>query len=167
MNPLTITTRGDCEVVLTRVFDAPRALVFDALTTPSLLERWYGPTDWSLVVCEIDLRAGGAWRFVVRRPDGKQIGQRGIYRDVVRGERLVYSESWEDWDAGETLVTTELTEENATTTFTSSVIFPSKEVRDIVVKNGLGRGAAQSYDKLDALVGGRAILQQGPPSLLP
>jgi uncharacterized protein YndB with AHSA1/START domain len=147
-NTLTIATRGDREVVWTRVFQAPATLVFDALTTPSLLERWWGPSDWVLDVCDIDLRVGGAFRFVVRRPDGKAIGQRGVYRELVRGERLVYSESWEDWDAGETLVTTTLAEEAGATTFTSSILFPSREVRDTVVKNGLGSGAAQSYDKL-------------------
>ena len=145
---LTITTPTDREVVLTRVFDAPRALVFEALTTPALLARWYGPIDWTLAVCDIDLRVGGAWRFVVKRPDGKAIGQRGVYNEIVPGERLVYSESWEDWDAGETLVTTMLTERNGITTFSSTILFPSREVRDTVVKSGLERSASQSYDKL-------------------
>lgn len=145
---LTITTPTDREVVLTRAFDAPRTLVFEALTTPKLLARWYGPVDWTLDVCYIDLRVGGAWRFVVKRPDGKAIGQRGVYREIVPGERLVYSESWEDWDAGETLVTTTLTEHNGVTTFSSTILFPSREVRDTVVKSGLERGAAQSYAKL-------------------
>jgi uncharacterized protein YndB with AHSA1/START domain len=122
--------------------------VFEALTTPALLARWYGPVDWTLDVCDIDLRVGGKWRFVVKRPDGKAIGQKGIYREIVPGERLVYSESWEDWAAGETLVTTTPTEHNGTTTFSSTILFPSKEVRDTVVKSGLKRGAAQSYDKL-------------------
>ena len=151
MNPaatVDITTPTDREVVLTRMFDAPRALVFDALTTPELLKRWYGPTGWSLVICDIDLCVGGRWRYVVRRPDGKEIGQKGIYREIVRGERIVNTESWEDWDAGETLVTTILTENNGKTTFTSTILFPSKEVRDTVVKNGLNRGATETYDKL-------------------
>jgi uncharacterized protein YndB with AHSA1/START domain len=148
LNALTVTTPTDREVVLSREFNAPRSLVFDALTTQPLLERWYGPTDWTLVVCDIDLRPGGAFRFVVRRPDGKEIGQRGVYREVVPGERLAYSESWEDWDAGETLVTTTLTEVDGTTIFTSRIVFPSREVRDTVVGSGLGKGAGQSYDKL-------------------
>jgi uncharacterized protein YndB with AHSA1/START domain len=143
-----ITTPTDREVVLTRVFDAPRGLVFDALTTPDLLKRWYGPTGWSLVVCDIDLRVGGHWRYVVRRPDGKEIGQKGVFREIVRGERIVNTESWEDWDAGETLVTTMLEENNGKTTFTSTILFPSKEVRDTVVKNGLNRGATETYERL-------------------
>jgi uncharacterized protein YndB with AHSA1/START domain len=147
-----ITTPSDREVVLTRVFDAPRALVFDALTTPDLLKRWYGPTGWSLVVCDIDLRVGGRWRYVVRRPDGKEIGQKGVYREIARSERIVNTESWEDWDAGETLVTTVLTEVNGKTTFSSTIVFPSKEVRDTVVKNGLTRGVTETYDKLAAVL---------------
>jgi uncharacterized protein YndB with AHSA1/START domain len=151
MNPaatVDITTPTDREVVLTRIFDAPRALVFDALTTPELLKRWYGPTGWSLVICDIDLCVGGRWRYVVRRPDGKEIGQKGVYREIVRGERIVNTESWEDWNAGETLVTTILTENDGKTTFTSTILFPSKEVRDTVVKNGLSQGVTDSYNKL-------------------
>jgi uncharacterized protein YndB with AHSA1/START domain len=147
-----ITTPSDREVVLTRVFDAPRALVFDALTTPDLLKRWYGPTGWSLVVCDIDLRVGGRWRYVVRRPDGKEIGQKGVYREIARSERIVNTESWVDSDAGETLVTTVLTEVNGKTTFSSTIVFPSKEVRDTVVKNGLTRGVTETYDKLAAVL---------------
>ena len=86
---LTITTPTDRELVVTRVFDAPRALVFAAFTTPELLKRWYGPDGWSMVICEIDLRTGGAWRFVSRRPNGKEVGQHGIYREIVAPERIV------------------------------------------------------------------------------
>ena len=146
--PVHITTPSDREVMLTRVFDAPGALVFDALTKPELLRRWYGPSGWSLEVCDIDLRVGGAWRFVVRRPDGKAFGQLGVYREIVRGARLVNTESWEDWDPGETLVTTVLTEKAGKTTLTSTMLFPSQEVRDVVVKGGLQSGATQSYEKL-------------------
>ena len=89
---LQVTTPSERELVMTRVFDAPRNLVFDALTKPELIRRWYGPRGWSLAVCEIDLRVDGAWRFVSRRPDGKEIGQRGVYREIVRPERIVNTE---------------------------------------------------------------------------
>jgi uncharacterized protein YndB with AHSA1/START domain len=145
---LRITTPTDREVVLMRVFDAPRQLVFDALTRPELIRRWYGPSGWSLEVCEIDLKVGGRWHFVVRRPDGKAFGQLGVYREIVPAERLVNTESWEDWDPGETLVTTVLVERGGKTTFTSTMLFPSQEVRDTVLKGGLERGANESYDKL-------------------
>jgi uncharacterized protein YndB with AHSA1/START domain len=156
---LTITTPTDRDVVLTRVFDAPRHLVFDALTKPELLKRWYGPSGWSLVVCEVDLRVGGRWRFVVHRPDGKAIGQRGVYREIVAGERLVNTESWEDWEPGETLVTTVLVEQGGKTTLTSTVRFPSQEVRDTILESGLAHGATEGYDKLAEML---ASVRQGP-----
>src|SRR5262245_47104876 len=148
MGSLTIATPSDREVMLKRLFAATASSVFDALTQPKRLRRWYGPAGWTLVMCEIDLRVGGAWHFVVQRPDGKRIGQLGVYREIVQNERIVNTESWEDWDAGETLVTTVLTKHEGKTTFQCTILFPSKEVRDTVVKAGLGEGAEQSYNKL-------------------
>jgi uncharacterized protein YndB with AHSA1/START domain len=145
---LQLATPSEREVVLTRGFDAPRNLVFDALTKPELLKRWYGPSGWSLVICDIDLKVGGAWRFVSRRPDGKEIGQRGVYREIVPSERLVNTESWEDWNPGECLVTVVLNEQGGKTTLTSTVLFPSQEVRDKVLKSGMEPGAAATYDRL-------------------
>ena len=149
---LEISTPTDREVVLKRTFDASRALVFEALTTPELLKRWYGPTGWTLILCEIDLKVGGKWHFVVQRPDGKKIGQKGVYHEVISPERIVNTESWEDWDPGETLVTTTLVEVDKKTTLTSTSLFPSKEVRDIILKSGLDDGAKQSYDRLAQLL---------------
>jgi uncharacterized protein YndB with AHSA1/START domain len=145
---LKITTPSARELVMTRAFDAPRTLVFGALTRPELLRRWCGPVGWSLVVCEIDLRVGGAWRFVSQRPDGKQVGQHGIYREVVPPERLVNTESWEDWNPGEVLVTAVLAERDGGTTLTSTILFPTQEVRDALIKSGMTSGAAEAYDKL-------------------
>jgi len=154
-----ITTPTDREVEIKRVFDAPRNLVFDALTQPDLLRRWYGPSGWTLVVCDIDLKVDGAFRLVSRRPDGKQIGQRGVYREVAAPERLVNTESWEDWDPGESLVTTTLSERDGRTTLISRVLFPSQEVRDIVLKAGMKHGATEGYDKLAGLLG-HVMLEQ-------
>lgn len=153
---LNVTTPTERELVMTRVFNAPRHLVFDALTKPELIQRWYGPVGWSLVVCEIDLRVDGAWRFVSRRPDGKQIGQRGVYREIVAPERLVNTESWEDWNPGELLVTTILVEHAGTTTLTMTSLFPSQEVRDMLIKSGMTSGAAETYDKLAACLASMA-----------
>lgn len=150
---VTIATPTDREVVMTRTFDAPARMVFDALTTPQLLRRWYGPTGWTLDVCEVDLRVGGGWRFVSRRPDGKAIGQRGVYVEIDPGRRLVNTESWEDWDAGETLVTTVLTEHDGKTTYTSTILFPSRQVRDTVLKSGLEQSAEQLYARLATVLG--------------
>ena len=155
---LQITTPTDREVVVTRAFDAPRRLVFDALTRPELLERWYGPRGWTLVVCEIDLRVGGAFHFVSRRADGKDIGQRGEYREIVPPERLVNTEWWEDWNAGEVLVTTLLVEQAEKTTLTTTMLYPSKEVRDTILNSGLKHGAAELYDKLDEYLSSVSLL---------
>jgi uncharacterized protein YndB with AHSA1/START domain len=154
---LKVTTPTERELVMTRVFDAPRRLVFDAFTKPELLRRWYGQEGWSLVVCEVDLKVGGAFRFVSRRPEGKDVGQHGIYREIVPPERFVYSESWEDWNPGEVLVTTVLVEEHGRTTLTSTILFPSREVRDLLVKSGMTRGAVEIYDRLAELLASIAL----------
>ena len=148
---LQVTTPSDREVVLTRVFDAPRELVYDALTKPELLKRWFGPRGWSLVVCEVDLRVGGAWRFVLRGPDGSEMGMRGVYRELVRPERTVHTESFDDYP-GESVVTGVLVERDGKTTLTGTVLYESKEIRDAVIGSGMEHGAAESYDKLAELL---------------
>ncbi|GAA3445378.1 SRPBCC family protein [Planomonospora venezuelensis] len=146
---LTVTTPADTEIVLTRRFAAPRRLVFDAWTRPELLRRWYGARGWNLVVCEVDLRVGGAWRFVSRGPGGEEMGSRGVYREVAPPGRLVFTESYDDrWFPGETLVTTVLTEQGGTTTLTGTLTFPSREVRDAVLASPMERGVGESCDRL-------------------
>jgi uncharacterized protein YndB with AHSA1/START domain len=105
-----------------------------------------------MVVCEVDLRVGGAFRFVWRGPGGAGMGQRGVYREIAPPERLVHTESFEDGDSGESLVTTVLVERGGKTTLTSTVLYPSQEIRDAVLSSGMERGVAQSYDKLAELV---------------
>jgi len=97
---LQVTTPTEREIVMTRVFDAPRSLVFDALTKPELLKRWFGPRGWSLGVCEVDLKVGGTWRFVWRGPDGTEWGMHGAYREIVPPERLVHTETFDDLPGG-------------------------------------------------------------------
>ena len=152
-----IATPTDREVVVTRVFDAPRQLVFDALTRPELLKRWLFAPDRSLAICEIDLRVGGSFHFVFSGPGKKDVGTRGSYQEIVPGERIVNDEWWDDWDAGKTLTTTILVEQDGKTTFTSTMLFPSQEVRDTVLKSGLGHGVRENYDRLDALLAERRI----------
>lgn len=148
---LQVITQGDREVVLTRVFQAPRSKIFDAWTKPELLTRWFGPRGWSLVVCEVDLKVGGEWRFVVRGPDGTDMGMRGVYREIVPPERLVSTETFDDYP-GESLVTTVLVEHDGKTTLTSTVLYESKEIRDAVINSGMEHGAGESYDKLAELL---------------
>lgn len=148
---LQVTTPTDREVVLTRVFDAPRHLVFDAFSKPELLKRWFGPRGWSLVVCEVDLRVGGGFRFVLRGPEGRDMGMRGVYRAIVPPERSVHMESFDDYP-GESQVTSVFVEQDGTTTLTATVVYPSKEVRDAVIHSGMEDGAAESYDRLAELL---------------
>jgi uncharacterized protein YndB with AHSA1/START domain len=148
---LEVTTPTESEIVLTRVFDAPRSLVFDAFTKPELLKRWFGPRGWSLVVCEVDLRVGGAWRFVLRGPDGRDMGMRGVYREISAPDRSVHTESFDDFP-GESVVTTVLLEDRGQTTLRATVRYPSQEIRDAVIKSGMEHGAAESYDKLAELL---------------
>jgi uncharacterized protein YndB with AHSA1/START domain len=140
------------EVAVTRLFHAPRHLVFEALTRPALLKRWMFAPGRTLSVCEVDLRAGGNYRFVFRGPGKKDVGVRGVYREISHPERLVNTEEWEDWDAGETLVTNSLTERAGQTTLTITSRFPSTEVRDAVVAAGLKDNAELVYSALADLL---------------
>jgi uncharacterized protein YndB with AHSA1/START domain len=150
---LKVTLPSDREVLLTRTFDAPRELVWEAFTRPELLKRWFGPRGWSLVVCEVDLRVGGGWRFIMQGPEGQKMGMRGVYREIVRPERSVHVESFDDYP-GESIVTAVFTEQGGKTTLNATVLYPSQEVRDIVIQSGMEHGAAESYDKLaEVLVG--------------
>jgi uncharacterized protein YndB with AHSA1/START domain len=154
---LTVTTPTDTEIVLERAFDAPRHLVFDALTMPEMLVRWYGARGWHLVVCEVDLRVGGTWRFVSRGPDGAVLGQGGVYREIVPPSRLRYTEVFDDQSyAGESLITQILTERGGRTTLTSTVRLPSREARDIVLAYPMADGVGQAYERLDAVLLGRS-----------
>ncbi|MGC4055980.1 MAG: SRPBCC family protein [Paludibaculum sp.] len=148
---LKVTTPTQREIVLTRVFDAPRHLVFDAFTKPELLKRWFGPRGWQLSVCEIDLRVGGTFRFVLRGPDGREMGMRGVYREITPPERSVHMESFDDYP-GESQVTTVLMEDAGRTTLTATILYPSQAIRDIVISTGMEHGAAESYDKLAELL---------------
>jgi uncharacterized protein YndB with AHSA1/START domain len=148
---LKVTIPTDREIVLTRVFDAPRALVFEAFTKPELLRQWFGPRGWSLVVADVDLNVGGTFRFMLRGPDGNDLGMRGIWREIVAPERSVHMESFDDYP-GESQVTTVLTEQQEKTTLTATILYPSKEIRDAVLSSGMEHGAAESYDKLADLL---------------
>jgi uncharacterized protein YndB with AHSA1/START domain len=144
---LNVTTPSDREIRMVRVFDAPRAMVYDAFTKCDLLRRWFGPHGFSLSVCEGDFKVGGGWRFVVRGPDGSEMGMRGKIREMVRPERLVHVETFDDYP-GEALVTTTFAERGGKTTVTINLQYESKQVRDAVVSSGMEHGAAESYDRL-------------------
>jgi uncharacterized protein YndB with AHSA1/START domain len=145
----TFTTPSDREILGTRVVDAPRELVWEAWTNPEHVPNWLlGPDGWTMPVCEIDLRPGGAWHFVWRRSDGTEMEMRGEYREVGPPERLVHTESWGgDWP--ETLNTLILSEEDGKTTMAQTVLYPSKEARDAALATGMKDGASVSFERLD------------------
>ncbi len=145
---LKVTTPADREIVMTRVFDAPRRLVWDAYTSPKHLPHWMlGPEGWTMPVCEVDLRPGGQWHFVWRRSGGSEMGMRGVYKEITPPERLVSTESWGgEWP--ETLNTLVLSEKDGKTTITVTVLYPSKEARDAALQTGMKEGASQSFDRL-------------------
>jgi uncharacterized protein YndB with AHSA1/START domain len=147
------TTPSDREIVLTRLFDAPRQLVFEAMTRPEHVRRWWGNLDerYSMPICEIDLRVGGAWRFVGRGPMG-EYGFHGEYREIVRPERLVFTEIYDPFPDVESVVTSVFAEEGGKTRLTVTALYPSIEVRDSVMQTGMANGAAISYDRLEDLV---------------
>ncbi len=143
----TFTTPSDREIVITRVVDAPRGLVFDAMTNPEHVPHWFGLRSFTLPVCEIDLRPGGAWRYVMRSADGTDMGMSGVYQEVLPPDRLGSTESFDDYP-GESLNTVVLTEKDGKTTITVTVLYESKEIRDAVVASGMQDGAAETYDRL-------------------
>jgi uncharacterized protein YndB with AHSA1/START domain len=151
---VTVTAPGEREIVLTRAFDAPPHLVFAALTRPELVTRWLGARGWNVVDATIDLRVGGAWRFVSSGPGGERMGHGGIYREVVPGERLVYTEEYDDrWYDDEALVRVELVEDPADrTTMTTTLTYPSRTTRDLVLSSPMERGVGEGYERLDELL---------------
>ena len=152
---MELTTRGNREIVMTRVFDAPRHLVFEALTKPELVKRWLlGPDGWSMPVCEIDLRVGGSYRYVWRRDrDGIEMGMGGVYREIAAPERIVATEKFdESWYPGEAVGTFSLIEQGGKTTLTQTVLYESREAREAVLKSGMQSGVDASYNRLAELL---------------
>jgi len=146
----TTSTPSDREIVLTRLFDAPRHLVFEVMTRPEHVKRWWGILDdkHSVTVCEIDLRPGGAWRFVGRGPQGDAEFY-GVYREIDPPGRVVFTEIYAPFPDVESVVTSVLTEEDGKTRLTATCLYPSLEVRDMVLNTGMAGGAAISYDRLE------------------
>ena len=150
---IRVENAGDRELLITRAFNAPRASVFRALTTPALVKRWLlGPGGWTMPVCEIDLTPGGAFRYVWRR-DREEMGVSGTFREIVPPERIVHTEVFnDDWTGGGSLVTTMLDEMNGRTTMSMTIRYASQESRAIALASGMLVGMSATYDRLAALM---------------
>jgi uncharacterized protein YndB with AHSA1/START domain len=150
-----VSTPTDREIRMTRLFDAPRRLVYEAMSKPEHIKRWWGclGDGYSVPVCEVDLRVGGTWRFVNKHPHG-EAAFHGVYRELAPPERIVFTEIFEEYPDTESVVTCVLTEEEGKTRMTVNCLYPSPEVRDMVLKSGMDRGAAISYDRLEEVAKG-------------
>jgi len=152
MKNLQVSTPTDREIVITRTFNAPRRLVFEAMTKPEFMKQWlFGPDGWSFAVCEIDLRVGGSFRYVWRGPDGSEMGMSGIIHEVVPPERIVQTEKFDAYP-NEAVGTLVLIEQAGKTNLTLTMLYDTKETRDAVLKSGMEHGMAAGYDRLERLL---------------
>ncbi len=155
-HPTEVTLPTDCEILVTRVFDMPRSLIFECHTEPELVRRWLlGPPGWTMPICDIDLRVGGGYRYVWRSEEnGREFGFRGRYRELNAPERLVHSERMDEdqGEGGDAICTLVLTEEGGRTTLAYSMVFPTREIRDQALATGMTDGMAASYDRLEQVV---------------
>ena len=158
---LEVTTPSDLEIVMTRMFDAPRHLVWDAMTKPELIRRWlYAPEGWTMTVCEGDAEVGGCFRWAWNGPDGQPaLAIWGVNREVLPPEKIVHTENMEVGGGvplGELQATVILTERDGKTTLHMTLLFPSKDARDGALASGMERGVAAGYDRLDEILAAMA-----------
>ena len=147
-----IAEPGKPTILITRELDAPRDLVFEACSKPELVRRWWGPRNTTLVVCEIDFRVGGAWRYVVRGPDGSEVGFGGVYREIVPVERIVQTSVFDPFPQAESVESCELTALGQRTLLTVTVVHKTVEARDGHVQAGMEGGLQQTHERLDELL---------------
>ncbi len=147
-----VTLPSDREILITREFDAPRDLVFKAMTDPNLIPRWWGPRGYKATVDKMDVRPGGSYRFVIRDPDGRESGFRGEYREVVPPERIVQTFEWEPMAGHISVETATFTEQEGRTLLTVRSLFSSKEDRDGMVQSGMEKGLRETHDRLSELL---------------
>lgn len=153
MQEMTLTTPNDLEIAMSRTFDAPRRLVYKALMNPELVKRWMGGDPWPLVICEIDPVVGGALRYVWRSADGQEMGMSGTFLELVPDEKVVHTEVFDvPWFKGEAIAISELKEHDGQTTFTLTLRYESKEVRDGVLASPMQYGVAKTFDRLAVLL---------------
>jgi uncharacterized protein YndB with AHSA1/START domain len=152
-NRATVELVSDTEILISRAFDAPRDLVFEAMTRPEHVRQWYGCSIMTMTTCEIDLRVGGKWRYVVRMPDGSEHGFHGEYREIVAPARIVSTENYEPiGPSHEMVATVTLEDKGGRTLFKNLVAYPSRQDRDGHLQSGMENGMQESFDRLEAIV---------------
>lgn len=159
---LTVTTPNELEIAITRTFDAPREVVFEAHGEPELLRRWMlGPAGWEMTECAMERKANGSWRWAWRHADGRHMSIHGVIREWTPPVRFVSTQVMEDMKC-ETLVTHEFSERDGKTTLTMTTRYPSRQARDAALKSGMEHGAALSYERLDSILRGRSGNSDSP-----
>jgi uncharacterized protein YndB with AHSA1/START domain len=148
----TVTTPTDREIHIERVFDAPRDLVFATYTDPELIPEWWGPRGTSAVVDEMDVRAGGSWRFVIRDADGSETAFRGTYREVSPPERVVQTFEWEGMPGHVSVETVTFEDLGDRTKVTTTSLFHTTAERDGMLASGMERGLNETYSRLDEVL---------------
>jgi uncharacterized protein YndB with AHSA1/START domain len=146
---LEVTTPSDLEIAMTRDFDAPRDLVFEAHSSCEHMSRWWAPRRYEIAHCEIDFRPGGKWRMVHRGPDGEEFGFHGEYREIVRPERITWTFEFEGMPGHVSVETFTLEEHDGKTTFRGISRYDTKEDRDGMLQSGMESGAAEAMEQLD------------------
>ncbi|HMC36828.1 MAG TPA: SRPBCC family protein [Actinomycetota bacterium] len=148
-NKLEVTTPSDREIASTRIFDAPRELVFEAHSSCEHMSNWWGPRRYEVSSCEMDFRPGGTWRIVHKGSEGEIPAFRGEFREIVRPERIVWTFEWEGMPGHVSVQTATFEEHDGKTVLTATVVFDSVEDRDGMLQSGMEEGAAETYDRLD------------------
>lgn len=149
---LTVTLPSDLEITLTRSFDAPRTLVFKAMSDPALIPKWWGPHGGTTIVDKMDVRAGGEWRFRQTMSNGKWTSFYGVYREVLPPDRLVFTFEWEGMPGHVSVQTVTLEERGGQTMMTGTLRFDSVADRDGMLRNGMEKGAVETWDRFAAML---------------
>ena len=146
---LEVSTRGDREIRMTRVFDAPRDLVFEAHSSCEHMKRWWGPRNYEVTECDVDFRTGGKWRIVHRNAEGTDFVFFGEYLEIVAPETIKWTFSFEGAPGDPSIETMTLEEDGGKTKLTAVSVAASKEARDAIIESGMETGARETFERLD------------------
>ena len=147
-----LTTSGDRAIVITRTFDAPRDVVFKLMTDPTLIPKWWGPRGYTTIVDQMEVKPGGVWRYIHRLPNGEETAFHGVYQEVAPPARLAYTFVWEGMPDQEVLETVTFEEADGKTYVTDTALYPSADVRAVVIQSGMAQGAQETMDRLAELL---------------
>jgi uncharacterized protein YndB with AHSA1/START domain len=146
---MTLTLKSDLEIELTRVFNAPRRLVFEVHSKAEHVRHWWGSRDTTMTVCDMDFRPGGTWRYVIRKPTGEEYGFGGEFREIVPPERFIWTFGFDGMPGEPGIEIYTFEEHEGRTTLTTVSKFDSIEQRDQVIASGMEKGAAELFDRLE------------------